>query len=149
MMRLGRKGAGDLGPTPKDDMPDGRDVFFYGLFMDMGALRAKGVQPTHEQIVTVPDHAVRLRAKAVLLRAPGHVATGVLARITDTDFRTLYDHQTDYHEVRLTVLTQAGQPVPAVTMVHRDPDRVGPADPAYTVRWQELTGRLGTGAGSR
>lgn len=62
--------------TLHNGAPNSRHVFFYGLFMDMAALRAKGVQPTDEQIVTVPNHIVRLRAKAVLLEVQGGMAAG-------------------------------------------------------------------------
>lgn len=140
------KGGRKLGLTSQNDAPNSRHVFFYGLFMDMAALRARGVQPADEQIVTVPNHVVRLRAKAVLLEVQGGMAAGVLARITETDFRTLYEHQIDYREIQVSALTRSGRSIPAVTMVHRDPDHVGSTDPIYSARWHELTTRLNISA---
>ena len=70
----------DMDETP--DMGSDRriDVFFYGLYMDAGVLRSRGLRPQGSRRAFIADHAVRLGEKAMLVRAHGERAYGMLIR---------------------------------------------------------------------
>lgn len=121
---------------------NGLPVFFYGLFMDMEALRAKGLNPRNDQVVYIYDHSVHVRAKAILTSEVGKVAWGVLAQITNEEFDILYGHQSDYGKVPVCAMTHTGQPIAAVTMVHREPNFGAPIDPVYSGEWKAIVKRL-------
>lgn len=117
-------------------------VFFYGLFMDMDALRARGLQPRAAQAVAVVDYRIALGAKAVLLPAPGQQAGGVVAELRRAEFDSLYAQQPDYEEIDVTARTQAGGTIITKTMINRKADLAAPEDPAYATQWRALTARL-------
>lgn len=120
-----------------------RPIFFYGLFMDMAALRSKGLSPRAEQVVTVRNYVVRLGVKAMLLSAPGRVLAGVMAEISQADFSALYAHQTGYREIPVIVRTRAGDLISASTMVHTDPPLEAALDLAYAMQWRAIVMQLG------
>jgi hypothetical protein len=46
------------------------DVFFYGLFMDIGVLRQSGVEPVNPRRASADGFALRIGRRATLVAAP-------------------------------------------------------------------------------
>ncbi len=117
-------------------------VFFYGLFMDMDVLRARGIHPRAIEIVTVLDHRIHLGAKAMLVPAASGRARGILALLKRHEFDALYAGLDEYREEYVTAMHADGRRMPAVTMVHAEPSFDAPPDPVYEGRWKALIGQL-------
>jgi hypothetical protein len=66
------------------------DVFFYGLFMDPDALRAKGLQPRLPRKASVLGMALRIGARATLVKQEGGVAHGVVMALSAEELKALY-----------------------------------------------------------
>ena len=117
-------------------------VFFYGLFMDMDVLRARGIHPRAIEVVTVLDHRIHLGAKAMLVPATSGRARGILALLKRHEFDALYAGLDEYREEHVTAMHADGRRMPALTMVHPDPSLDAPSDPVYEERWKALIAQL-------
>lgn len=121
------------------------DVFFYGLYMDPEVLAVRGVVPRQPRLAWLADRQVVLGAKAMLLRAAGECAFGVVYRLGPDEVRALYHDVPGYlpESVRVRLLAEPGSPsIAAVTMVHAAPPLQGREDPDYAARWRLLVRRL-------
>lgn len=67
-----------------------KDIFFYGLFMDEGILRAKGVEPRLPRRAVVRDYVVRIGKRAMLSPQPSAKAYGMVYALTDVEIDLLY-----------------------------------------------------------
>jgi hypothetical protein len=67
-----------------------RDVFFYGLFMEEGILRGKGVNPLRPRRAVVPGYRLRIGRRALLVRQLGAQAFGMVFALTDREIASLY-----------------------------------------------------------
>src|SRR5215813_479869 len=65
-------------------------VFFYGLFMDVDLLKAKGVNPINIRPASAPGFALRIGQRATLLRHPHGLAHGMLMEMTHLELDRLY-----------------------------------------------------------
>ena len=66
------------------------DVFFYGLFMDVELLRAKGVEPKGVELATVDGFALRIGQRAALVPVAGARVHGVAMSLTSSELHQLY-----------------------------------------------------------
>jgi hypothetical protein len=66
------------------------DVFFYGLFMDEGLLRSKGVTPTNLRPASVAGFQLRIGKRATLVPSPTDHVYGLLASISHAELEQLY-----------------------------------------------------------
>ena len=66
------------------------DVFFYGLFMDAGLLRAQGFDPRELRQASVAGMALRLGARATLVAETGSRVHGILMGLTHAEIDRLY-----------------------------------------------------------
>jgi hypothetical protein len=67
-----------------------RDLFFYGLFMDEGILRDKGVNPLRPRRAVVPGYRLRIGRRALLVPQFGARAFGMVFALTDREIASLY-----------------------------------------------------------
>lgn len=67
-----------------------RDLFFYGLFMDEGILRARGVSPLRPRRAMVPGYRLQIGRRAVLVPQFGARAFGMVFALTDREIASLY-----------------------------------------------------------
>jgi hypothetical protein len=66
------------------------DVFFYGLFMDTGILRAGGVsEPANPRRAFVEDFELRIGQRATLVPVAGSRVYGMLFTLTQTELDLL------------------------------------------------------------
>jgi hypothetical protein len=74
-----------------EDMADRRlEVFFYGLFMDADALRAKGLDPVNTRQAQVEGRALRIGQRATLVESPASAVYGILMGLTHAEIDQLY-----------------------------------------------------------
>lgn len=66
------------------------NVFFYGLFMDAGLLRAKGVNPMNIRVACVRGYALRIGQRATLMESNQARAYGMLMELTHDEIEQLY-----------------------------------------------------------
>ena len=66
------------------------DVFFYGPFVDEGALREKGLQPANARRARVDEFSLRLGARATLIPDPAGSVHGMLMSLTHRELDQLY-----------------------------------------------------------
>src|ERR1700712_5190312 len=66
------------------------DVFFYGLFMDESALRAKGFQPANARQARADGFSLRLGARATLVPDVAKCVHGMLMGLTHRELDQLY-----------------------------------------------------------
>jgi hypothetical protein len=72
-------------------MPSRRiNVFFYGLFMDVDLLRAKGVDPANTRLANVSGFALRIGKRATLVPNDGARCYGVVMELTQSEIDRLY-----------------------------------------------------------
>lgn len=67
-----------------------RDFFFYGLFMDEGILRDKGVNPLRPRKALVPGYRLQIGRRALLVPQFGARAFGMVFALTDREIAALY-----------------------------------------------------------
>jgi hypothetical protein len=66
------------------------DVFFYGLFMDADALRAKGMHPSNVRAARVRDLALRIGKRATLVPSAGAEVYGFVMGLPCRDRGALF-----------------------------------------------------------
>ncbi|WP_322049590.1 gamma-glutamylcyclotransferase family protein [Paraburkholderia sp. J67] len=124
------------------------DMFFYGLHMDGANLAAKGVHPRMPRVGRILGHRVVVATKAILIRAPGDVAVGMVYALTHCEIDRLYDGLDDYRAEAFIVRiddSSGGVPllVPALAMVHVAPRIDGAVDAYYVARLHTTLTSLG------
>ena len=123
------------------------DVFFYGLFMDVAVLEAKGVRSTQRRLAVVRGWALRIGQRATLVPAPDQVVHGVLVTLALSDLDRLYaeDSVRMYRPVAVFVEPVAGEAAPTAALAYVLPEAPAPAErnPEYSAKLRALAERLG------
>ena len=82
------------------------DIFFYGLFMDEGVLRAKGVEPRRGRKAVVSNYKLKIGQRAMLSPQPSAQAYGMVYALTDSEIELLYNEPgLDMYRPELIVAT--------------------------------------------
>lgn len=118
------------------------EVFFYGLNMDAQVLAARGVAPREPRVAHVAGYRVQLGAKAMLLRARGARAYGMLFQLTHREMDGLYAALHEYRAEAFCAVLPNGETVPAISMVHVNPPVHSTQDPAYAAAFCRLVHQL-------
>ncbi len=71
-------------------MSDSVDVFFYGMFMDPNALRARGLQPCNPRLACVRGMALKIGKRATLVPDENCVAHGLIMTLQLAELERLY-----------------------------------------------------------
>lgn len=66
------------------------DVFFYGLFMDEGLLRKKGVNPCDRRFAELENFQLVITHRATLVPSKSQVVHGVVFSLTHDEIDSLY-----------------------------------------------------------
>lgn len=119
-------------------------VFFYGLFMDVDLLRAKGVQPTSVRPACVPGFALRIGQRATLVRNAESTAHGIIIDLSHGEIEKLYSEASVSAYRPEAVLAQLadGSYLPALCFNLVVPPAPEAANSEYAVRLRELARRL-------
>jgi hypothetical protein len=125
------------------------DIFFYGLFMDEGLLRKKGLRPANRRLATVDNHELRIADRATLVPASGSQVEGVIFSLTHSELEALYaDPSVNAYrpEAVLAQLTDDSR-IPALCYNLPAPDSAAGRDPEYAARLRALAANIGLSAG--
>jgi hypothetical protein len=125
------------------------DVFFYGLFMDEGLLRKKGLRPANRRLAVVDNYELRIADRAALVPASGSQVEGVIFSLTHSELEALYaDLSVDAYrpEAVLAQLSDDSR-IPALCYNLPAPDSVRGRDPEYAARLRALAANIGLSAG--
>jgi hypothetical protein len=120
------------------------NVFFYGLFMDVEALRAKGLQPSEERLVSLPGFALRIRERATLVPEANGQVYGMNMLLTHAEVDRLYSDPSVSAYRPEAVLTRLvdGSVVPALCFNLVNHPGAAEGNPQYATKLRELAQRL-------
>lgn len=119
-------------------------VFFYGLFMDVEILRAKGLDPKEVVTASVPGFVLRIGERATLVADNSSKACGVVMRLTHEELNKLYSEESvrAYQpEAIIAVLADHSQ-VPALCFNLVTSPAAGSSNASYAAKLKELAARL-------
>ena len=115
-------------------------VFFYGLFMDVDLLRAKGVEPANVRKASVRGYALRIGNRATLLPRDGEITHGMLMELTHAEIDKLYaDPSVNMYRAEAVI----ADGVAALCFNLIDEPRADEYNDAYAQKLSELKRRLG------
>lgn len=120
-------------------------VFFYGLFMDAQALRARGMNPQAERPARLDGFTLRIGKRATLVPDAAGCVHGILMDLTHAEIDALYSDpsvQVYRAEAVLAKPTGAAQ-VAALCFNLPYPPDASERNPDYAARLGELARRLG------
>lgn len=120
------------------------NVFFYGLFMDETLLASKGIFPSNAKAGFVDGFALRIGARATLLRSAGVRSYGVMMDISQDEAKELYAHSSvaDYVPEPVTVEFPDGSKAEAICY-NLPVDKVTGASKDYAKSLLKVAVRLG------
>jgi gamma-glutamyl AIG2-like cyclotransferase len=120
-------------------------VFFYGLFMDAEALRAKGIDPMNPRRASVRGFSLRIGQRATLVPDADGCAHGVLMDLTHADIDQLYADPSVsmYRPEPVSVELDGHDGVAALCFNLTAPPRPEESNAAYAEKLRELARRLG------
>ena len=122
------------------------DVFFYGLFMDAGILRAGGVaEPVNPRRAYVDDFELRIGQRATLVPVAESRVYGMLFALTHTELDLLYAAPglEPYRAEAIVAQPLDGIVTPALCYNLSDPPQADEWNQAYASRLQEALANLG------
>lgn len=123
---------------------DDADVFFYGLFMDPDALRAKGLQPRSPRKASISGMSLRIGARATLVKRDGGVAHGIVMALTAQELKALYSEPsvTAYQPEPVLATCDDGTVVPAICYNLPDPEGGAP-NTEYAAKLRIVAEKMG------
>jgi hypothetical protein len=121
------------------------EVFFYGLFMDVGVLRQSGAIPTNPRRAYVAEFALRIGQRATLVPSPGARAYGMLIALTHAELERLYDGPGLEHYRPEAVLARPieGIAIPALCYNLLQAPESHERNSDYALRLKDVLTRLG------
>ncbi len=119
-------------------------VFFYGLFMDVELLRAKGAHPTNARPACVSEFALRIGQRATLIRNAASSAHGIIMELSHAEIEKLYSDTSVSAYKPEAVLAQLadGSYTPALCFNLIVPPAPEEANSEYAMKLRELGRRL-------
>jgi hypothetical protein len=120
------------------------DVFFYGLFMDADALRARGVHPRNIRAARVRDFALRIGQRATLIPSIGAEVHGFVMGLSHSEIEALYSDSSvrAYRPEAVLVELADGQSCPALCFNLEMPPESRKRNAEYAERLRRLGRRL-------
>jgi Gamma-glutamyl cyclotransferase, AIG2-like len=121
------------------------DVFFYGLFMDAEALRAKGFDPVEARQASVKGMTLRLGDRATLVPDFGGSVHGMLMALSHDEIDRLYAEASvsAYRAEPVLACLTDGSGVPALCFNLPAPAQAHQANMEYAAKLQAVARRLG------
>jgi Gamma-glutamyl cyclotransferase, AIG2-like len=127
--------------------PEGRrlDVFFYGLFMDLQVLEAKGIHPIEIRIAVVPRYSLRIGTRAALVPDPAAEVHGVLMKLSHSELDKLYSDPSveSYRPEPVLAVTREGATLAALCYNLPEPPAANERNVEYAAKLRALAARIG------
>ena len=120
-------------------------VFFYGLFMDEGLLREKGLSPRGRRAARVENFRLVIGERATLVPDEGREAHGLLFSLKPAEVDALYSEPSvsAYRPEAVCAQLPDGTFVPALCFNLPAPPAPDERNPQYASRLRALAARLG------
>jgi AIG2-like family len=120
-------------------------VFFYGLFMDPEALKARGFQPSNVKAAFVDGFALRLGQRATLVAAPDRRVYGMLMTLPHHEIDALYSESSVelYRPEPVLAHSSDGSSEPALCFNLPTIAQSVDPNPEYAAALQSVARRLG------
>jgi hypothetical protein len=121
------------------------NLFFYGLFMDQAALRAKGLKPCNARLARVDGMALRIGARATLVADEQASVYGIVMELTQVEIDQLYSEPSVAMYRAEAVLAEFtdGSHAAALCFNLPEPPRPEAANPDYATKLRDVGRRLG------
>jgi Gamma-glutamyl cyclotransferase, AIG2-like len=121
------------------------NVFFYGLFMDVEALRAKGFHPIDPRKACVPGMALRIGMRATLVPDPTRCVYGFVVGLSHEDIAQLYAEPSvaAYRPEAVIAQLWDRSVIPALCFNLPPSDKPVEGNPEYAAKLREVADRLG------
>lgn len=121
------------------------DVFFYGLFLDEGILKAYGIDALNQRKAKVEDYSLLISDRATLSACTGSVAYGMVYSISHADIEKLYSGPglEAYKPEALLVGLENGEKLPALCFNLIDNPISGEENIEYAGKLRQVLGRNG------
>ncbi len=121
------------------------EVFFYGLFMDEGLLREKGLSPRGRRAARVENFRLVIGERATLVPCEGCAAHGLLFSLKPSEVDALYSERSvsAYRPEAVCAQLADGTFVPALCFNLPAPPAAGERNPQYASKLRELAARTG------
>ena len=121
------------------------DVFFYGLFMDLDLLRAKGLRPEHAEAGMVEGMGLRIGQRAALVPAEGARVHGLVVSLTLAELGKLYSDATvqAYRPEAVLVKLSSGDVIPALCYNLPQPPSASERNPGYAAKLRAVAQQVG------
>ena len=121
-----------------------REVFFYGLFMDMSLLESNGLSPAYPKMGYLKNYALKIGNRASLIPSAGQKAYGLVITVDAEALRKLYAEASvaDYLPETVSITLVSSETIPA--MCYNLPaELLAGTNPAYAQKLYALATRLG------
>ena len=120
-------------------------VFFYGLFMDAEALRAKGLDPVNVRPARVHGMRLRIGQRAALVESPGDITHGMSMELTHAELDLLYMEPgvTVYRPEAVSLKLDDGSALAALCYNLPTPPNPDERNPEYAAKLRSLAERIG------
>jgi hypothetical protein len=121
------------------------DVFFYGLFMDLELLRAKGLEPEGAELAWVDGLALRIGQRAALVPEPGGRVHGLVTSLTLSDLVRLYSEPSvqSYKPQAILAHLSSGGLIPALCYNLTEPPLATERNPEYAAKLRLVAQKVG------
>jgi hypothetical protein len=121
------------------------DVFFYGLFMDMEVLRAKGLHPVNVRQGCVPGMALRIGQRATLIPDPSKCVYGFVIGLSHKEVEQLYSEPSvaAYRPEAIIATLSDRSCVPALCFNLPSSGETEEGNPDYAKKLRAVADRLG------
>src|ERR1700733_14582660 len=121
------------------------DVFFYGLFMDAEALRAKGFHPINGRQASVSGMALHIGRRATVPPAPAGFVHGFVFGLSHEEIERLYAEPSVAAYRPEAVIAQLADrsTIPALCFNLPSSDETAEANPEYAEKLRTVANRLG------
>ena len=139
-------GAEDMTQTGHTASDERRvDVFFYGLFMDAGLLRAQGFDPRDPRLASVAGRALLLGARATLVPASAGRVHGMVMALSHAEIDRLYAEPSvaAYRAEPDVADLKDGGSVAALCFNLPEAPPIGASNPEYAAKLVVVAQRLG------
>jgi len=121
------------------------DVFFYGLFMDVDVLRARGIVPEGVTLASVGGFAMRVGKRATLVPNPSGRVYGVVMSLTRDEVDRLYAEPAllAYQQRAVLADLAGGGASAALCYILAEPPAPEDSDPEYSLQLRALAYKIG------
>ena len=124
--------------------PTRESIFFYGLFMDEGLLRQKGLNPMDFKLACVAGYGLRIGERATLEISKTEEVFGSIVKLRAEELEQLYGEESvaDYIPTRLAATDMEGNHIEAISYI-LPMERLSGQNPEYARALSLVASKVG------